>query len=232
MTGCSECSVRELAICRTLDGEEVGELSALGRRRQVKRGEVLQWEGEESLLVGNVIEGVVKLSASTRNGKDQTLGVAYAGDFIGRPFGAHSLQTVTALSDVRVCTFRRAGFDTFARSHPRLEHDLLERTLADLDQARSWLVRLGQRDALQRVAGFLLEISRRVARNEPAALDAPLRFTLPFKRQDIADLLGLTIETVSRQFTALKLDGIIAIPSQRDIVIIDAEGLQDRADGD
>lgn len=229
MNVCAECSVRELAICRTLDDQEIDEFSSIARRQHLQPGQVLQWEGDESHLVGNVIEGVVKLTATTRQGKDQTLGLAYAGDFIGRPFGSRSVQTVTALSEVRVCTFRREGFDAFARGHPDLEHDLLKRTLAELDQARSWMVRLGQRDALQRVAGFLLEMAGRLA---PAAGPGGVRFKLPFGRQDIGDLLGLTIETVSRQITALKQDGIIALPSQREIAVLDKEGLEYAAEGE
>jgi CRP/FNR family transcriptional regulator len=228
MNACAECSVRELAICRTLDENEIDQFSANARRQQLRPGQVLQWEGDESLLVGNVIEGVVKLTATTRQGKDQTLGLAYAGDFIGRPFGSRNGQTVTALSEVRVCTFRREGFDAFARQHPDLEHDLLKRTLAELDQARSWMVRLGQRDALQRVAGFLLEMGARLTPKGAGGM----RFKLPFGRQDIGDLLGLTIETVSRQITALKQDGVIRLPSQREIEVLDEEALQYAADGE
>lgn len=232
MSACAQCPVRDKAICRTLDECEVEELSRTGRQQTLERGQVLQWEGDESLLIGNVIEGVVKLSASTRQGKDQTLGLAYAGDFIGRPFGSRNGQTVTALGDVRVCTFRRSEFDQFARRHPDLEHDMLRRTLTELDHARAWMLLLGQKDAGERVASFLLEMARRVAGREEAADGEAIEIDLPFGRQDIADLLGLTIETVSRQITALCRAGVIATPRQRRIVILDADALEERADGE
>ena len=232
MSACAQCEVRDKAICRSLDGCEVEELARTGRHQTLRRGQVLQWEGDESLLVGNVIEGVVKLSASTRNGKDQTLGLAYAGDFIGRPFGARTGQTVTALSDVRVCTFRRSEFDGFARRHPHLEHDMLQRTLTELDHARDWMLLLGQKDAAQRVASFLIEMARRINGATTDEADGPIVFDLPFGRQDMGNLLGLTIETVSRQITALCRAGIIATPRQRRIEILDPAALEGCAEGD
>jgi len=232
MNACARCEVRDTAICRSLDEREVDELNRFGRQKCLRRGEVLQWEGDESLLIGNVIEGVVKLSASTRQGKDQTLGVAYAGDFIGRPFGARADQTVTALSDARVCVFRRADFDAFARRHPELEHDLLQRTLGELDNARAWMLLLGQMDAGERVASFLVQIARRQSGGAPRQPDGAVVLDLPFGRQDIADLLGLTIETVSRQITALRRAGLIDTPRLRTIVIRDLDALSACADGE
>lgn len=90
MNACTQCPVREAAVCRSLDKTALAELGRMGRRRQLHSGDVLQWEGDESSLIGNVIEGMLKLSASTRKGKEQTLGLAYAGDFIGRPFDERS----------------------------------------------------------------------------------------------------------------------------------------------
>jgi CRP-like cAMP-binding protein len=108
----------------------------MGRRRAVTAGEPLIWEDDASLLVANVIEGVLKLTTSTADGREQIVGVAYPSDFIGRPFGQTSAASVVALTDARVCVFSRNDFDRYAREHPELEHKLLERTLAELDRTR------------------------------------------------------------------------------------------------
>lgn len=203
----------------------------MGRRRTVSAGEPLIWEDDDSLLVANVIEGVLKLTTSTADGREQIVGVAYPSDFIGRPFGQTSAASVVALTDARVCVFARNDFDRFAREHPELEHKLLERTLAELDRTRAWMMLLGRKSAPEKIATFLLDMSERLADNgcvhQAGAHTGPARlFTLPFSRQQVADLLGLTIETVSRQFTKLKADGVVALPSRRDVEILDRGALQ------
>jgi CRP/FNR family transcriptional regulator len=127
--------------------------------------------------------------------------------------------------------FTRSGFDGFARQHPDLEHKLLQRTLTELDRARHWMLLLGRKTATERIASFLLEMSARLAETgchgapEPAAA-----FELPLDRQQIADVLGLTIETVSRQFTRLRTAGLIELPERRSVVIRDRAGLESLAE--
>jgi CRP/FNR family transcriptional regulator len=226
MTSCDTCLVRNRAICAVLDSTELTVLNRIGRTRSIAAGQTLMWEGDDSLMVANVIEGVLKLSTGTGDGREQIVGIVYPADFIGRPFGARSQQTVTALSDARVCTFTRGDFDAFARQHPELEHKLLERTLTELDRARHWMLLLGRKSAVEKLASFLLEMSERLVDHHCAKVGEPLeRFTLPFGRQQIADILGLTIETVSRQLTKLRADGYIDLPSRRDIVIKNRGGL-------
>ena len=184
------------------------------------------WEDDDSLLVANVIEGVLKLTTSTEDGREQIVGVAYPSDFIGRPFGPTSKASVVALTDARVCVFSRNDFDRFARQHPELEHKLLERTLAELDRTRSWMMLLGRKTAPEKIATFLLEMSERLDDSGCAPAKGPARrFSLPFSRQQVADVLGLTIETVSRQFTKLKNDGVIELPSRREVEIVNRPAL-------
>lgn len=190
-------------------------------------GESLIWEGEDSVLVANVIDGVLKLSTGTEDGREQIVGVVYPSDFIGRPFGSTTGHGVTALTEAMVCVFSRRDFDAFAREHPALEHKLLQRTLGELDRTRRWMLLLGRKSAGERVASFIVEMSERlVEQGCQGTHDQPLvRFTLPFSRQQVADVLGLTIETVSRQFTRLKSEGLIDLPSRREVEILDREGL-------
>ncbi len=228
---CDACAIRNRAICGDLDSREIGLLNGIGRRRRLEAGEQLLWEGDEAILVANVIEGVLKLSTQTADGKEQILGLVYPSDFLGRPFGQTTPYGVEALTDAHVCVFERRDFDRFAREHPRLEHKLLERTLAELDRTRRWMLLLGRMNAEQKLATFLIEMVDRLEDKSCAlkGLDEPQAVCLPLSRQQIADVLGLTIETVSRQLTKLKKDGLIDLPARREVVILDADELALRA---
>jgi CRP/FNR family transcriptional regulator len=201
-------------------------LSTMGRRRSLSAGESLIWEGDDPALVGTVIEGTLILSTGTSDGREQIVGVVHASDFVGRPFGGATRHTVTALTPARVCVFSRRDFSGFAERHPQLERKLLEHTLAELDRARGWILLLGRKSAEERIATFLLDMARHAAMDGAGSSSNPGgRFELPFSRQQVADLLGLTIETVSRQFTKLKRADLIDLPSRRSVVIKDRAAL-------
>ena len=218
---CDTCAVRNRAICSALEPGELAALNGIGRRRMLSAGESLIWEGDDSVLVANVIDGILKLSTGTEDGREQIVGVVYPADFIGRPFGATTRHSVTALTDAHVCVFARADFDRFAGEHPRLEHKLLQRTLSELDRTRSWMLLLARKSAEEKIATFLLDMSERLAQSGCEGSGNPLdRFDLPFSRQQIGDVLGLTIETVSRQMTRLKRDGVIDLPTRRAVEIL------------
>lgn len=230
MKDCSQCVVRNSAICAALQPDELDVLSRLGRKQRVSRGQTLVWEGEDAIIVANVISGILKVSMSIADGREQIVGVVFPSDFIGRPFGQKSPYSVTALSDAELCIFSRANFDAFARKHPELEHKLLRRTLDELDSAREWMLLLGKKAAHERIATLLLEMSNRLGDNGCSADQGGLDcFELPLDRQQMGDLLGLTIETVSRQLSRLKADGVIALPDRRMVAIQDRNRLYDIA---
>jgi len=229
MNSCTSCVVRNRAICSSLENDEVLALGKIGRHHNLVPGQTLIWEGEDSMVVANVIDGVLKLSTSLGDGREQIVGVVYPSDFIGRPFGTHTQHSVTALTEAHVCTFSSADFDRFAREHPQLEHKLLERTLAELDRTRRWLLLLGRMTATEKLANFLIDMSERLGSPDCAAAGPVNIFDIPFGRQQIADILGLTIETVSRRLNDLKTQKIIAVPSRRRIEILDRPALAELA---
>lgn len=230
MKDCSHCVVRNRAVCAGLEPDELEALGQLGRKQHVLKGQTVVWEGDDALIVANVIEGVLKVSMSIADGREQIVGVVFPSDFIGRPFGKQTPYGVTALTDAELCIFSRATFDQFARKHPELEHKLLRRTLDELDKSREWMLLLGKKTATERIATLLLEISDRLGETGCSAEQAKLdRFELPLDRQQMGDLLGLTIETVSRQLSRLKADGVIALPDRKMVYIQDRPRLQDLA---
>ncbi len=224
MSDCASCAVRNRAICSGLDPDELAELGQMGRRQQIKAGHTLLWEGDDVPLVANVLRGVLKLVVASSAGREQIVGVVFPSDFIGRPFGEESPYSVTAITDAEVCIYNRNSFDAFASTHPHLQQKLLHRTLDELDRARYWMMLLGRKSASERVASFLLDISDRLSAQGGEA-DAEA-FELPFGRQQIADILGLTIETTCRQLTRMRSDGLLDLPSRRTVVIHDRRAME------
>ena len=150
---------------------------------------------------------------SLDNGREQTVGLALPGDFIGRPMAARSAQTVTAVSDSRVCIVSRATFEALSHELPEIEHALIKQSFDELDRARSWLLLLGRKSSVERVATFLVDLADKHGGQPGDAV--PLDLT----RQEIAELLGLTIETVSRKLAELKRNGIITLPTLRSFTV-------------
>ena len=223
---CEQCVVRNRAICSGLDSSELQTLNKISHHQKLSAGQSLLWEGENTLVVANVIEGVVKLTVSNADGREQIVGLMFASDFIGRPFGKESPFNATAVTDVEVCVFHRSSFDQFAAEHPNLQQKLLHRTLDELDRTRRWMLLLGRKSAEGKLASFLLEMTERLQPFGCVGNAPTSQFELPFGRQQIADVLGLTIETVSRQLTRMRDDAVIELPSRREINILNRQALE------
>lgn len=227
---CADCAVRDQSLCGSLTDRELGALNALGRRQQVARGEAFVWAGDESIVCGNLLSGVLKLSASMADGREQTVGLLYPADFVGQPYVEDAAFTITALSDAELCVFPRKPFEQVLEDHVRMERLLLQRTFAALTEARGRMLMLARQSAEERIAAFLLDMAKRAEKTGcRATAEGPVTFDLPLTRGQIADVLGLTIETVSRQLTKLKTAGIIALPGTRAVTVRDRAALEARA---
>jgi CRP/FNR family transcriptional regulator len=205
---CLDCAVRDTALCGAADEEQLAALNAIGRRRILAAGQVLTWAGDANLLCANIVAGILKVTASTANGREQIVGLLFAGDFVGQPFSEDSTVTVTALVESDLCLYPRERFERALGDAPALERALLRRTMAALNDARERMLTLGQRGAQERVAGFLLDLADRAS---PRPRDGAVTIDVPVSRRDMADFLGLTIETVSRQLSRLKTQGAVAL---------------------
>lgn len=200
---CLDCLVREAGLCASMNDDALIALSAIGRRRNLAGGQVLTWAGDANMLCANVVAGILKVTASTASGREQIVGLLFGGDFVGQPFMEESTLTVTALTETELCLYPRERFERTLSEHHGLEHALLRRTMSSLNDARERMLTLGQRGAQERVAGFLLDLIDRTG--------SGTSFEIPISRGDMADFLGLTIETVSRQLTKLKTIGAISL---------------------
>ena len=227
---CADCAVRDKALCGSLNDQELVALNTLGQRRRVARGQTVIWAGDESIICGNLLSGVLKLVAATSDGREQIVGLLYPADFVGQPYAEHAAFSITALTDAELCVFPRLAFQRVLEDHARMEHLLLQRTLRALSDARGRMLTLARKSAEERIAGFLLDMAARAgASGCRATPDGPMTFDLPLTRGQIADVLGLTIETVSRQMTKLRSAGVIALPGGRGDTIADHDALELRA---
>lgn len=220
---CRACEARHKGICGALDP---GQLVRLGRRtgrREVEPGTELVAAGSHIESYANILSGVVKLTKLMPDGRQQIVGLQFAPDFLGRPFSDMSEVSAEAASTVRLCTFPRSALEEMVRQSPALEHRLHRQALRELDDARDWMMTLGQKSASEKVASFLLLLGRHV---DPLTDGYSERFEIPLKRSDIADFLGLTIETVSRHLTHLRKVGSITIEKNRHVKVNDYGALE------
>ena len=139
---------------------------------------------------------------------------------------------VTAVSEITLCCFRRKPFEKQLAATPHISERLLEMTLDDLDAAREWMLILGRKTAREKIASLLTIIARREKSMEFAAQGDAVIIDLPLTREAMADYLGLTLETVSRQISALKRDGVIVLEGKRHVTVPDFNRLLDEAGDD
>jgi CRP/FNR family transcriptional regulator len=213
-------------MCGELTPDELTVLSRSTHRARHDAGDELVGDSTEITSYANVMRGVVKLSKVLEDGRQQLVGLQFAPDFLGRLFGLESPVTAEAASDVELCVVPKRALEAMVAETPALEHRLMQQTLRELDQARDWMVTLGRKTAQEKVASFLYLIATHA---DPTASRQSARFELPLTRADIADFLGLTIETVSRQVTKLRQIGAVTITNNRTVEVPDLERLRELA---
>lgn len=223
---CASCEARHRGVCGALTPEQLTALSRSTTRRRVTSGSELYGEDRRSGSYANIISGVVKLTKMMADGRQQIVGLQFAPDFLGRPFGGEATLSADAATDVSICAFPKTTIERMIRETPELEHRLLQQTLKELDEAREWMLTLGRKTAAEKVASFLLLIA---TNSDPENEGDAAEFELPLTRSDIADFLGLTIETVSRQLTKLRKDGTVEITNNRHVRIPELETLAELA---
>ncbi|MEM7596441.1 MAG: Crp/Fnr family transcriptional regulator [Pseudomonadota bacterium] len=227
---CANCNIRHSSLCGALSSEEINDLNNIARRKTLDPGQPHVMEGDASRDFANVTSGVAKLVRGAEDGRSQIVGLLFPSDFICGSLGTskpksapHSIEAVSALE---LCIFPHMQFEELLHDHPSLEFKLLNRTLDELQIARDWMVLLGRKTAEERVASFFLYVTQKMA---TLGCQGQTSFDLPLGRADIADYIGLTLETVSRQITRLKKDGVIAFEGTKHLVHVDEEELTRRA---
>lgn len=228
-SNCRQCAVRRSALCATLHDTDLLQLAGQGTQRRLARGEMLVRAGDTGQPCANIQRGLMKISQTNPAGQEVIVGLLWPGDFVGAPFlaAAESGHDIVALTPVTLCQFPARAMERALTTHPAMERELLSRTMAELERLRARLGSLARATALARVAGFLRETADRFG---PEDGETVAVIDLPLSRGEMADLLGLTIETVSRQMTKLKQAGVIGLPGGRRVIIQDPDALAEAAE--
>jgi CRP/FNR family transcriptional regulator len=191
-------------------------------------GETILWRREPMEFVASVVAGVASLSKTMEDGRTQMVGLLLPSDFIGRPGRTHVEFDVVATTDLTLCRFERKPFEKLVIDTPHVAQRLMEMALDELDAARDWMILLGRKTAREKIATFLELLARR---SEVDMVKAQISVNLPMTRDQIANFLGLTLETVSRQLNAMKKDGIIGFSGRKELEVLNVAALRD-ATGD
>lgn len=227
---CGSCPIRHRAVCASCDKDELDVLESIKYYRTYEARQPIMWRGDRMEFVASVVSGTATVEHLTEDGRKQTLGLLLPSDFIGRPGRDTALYDVTAVTEVTLCCFRRKQFEDLVKETPHISHRLLEMALDELDAVRDWMFLLGRKTAREKIASFLMMYYRRTVTKDDVVPGGTVDLTLT--REAMADYLGLTLETVSRQFSKLKSDGIIQLDGKRKVVIPNVAELRREAGDD
>jgi CRP/FNR family nitrogen fixation transcriptional regulator len=183
------------------------------------KDEEIYGEGEPAEYVYQVIRGAVRTYKLLNDGRRQIGAFHLPGDVFGLDPGSAHRLSAEAITDTTVRLVKRRSLEAAAGSNVRVAHNLWTMTAGDLRHAEDHMLLLGCKTAMEKVATFLLEMDRRLAKAGMLAL--------PMCRRDIGDYLGLTLETVSRALSQLNDQGVLAFSSARQIVLRNRQRLAD-----
>lgn len=229
---CSSCPIRHRAVCSRCDDDELSELNSIKYYRTFEAGQPIAFTGDRMEFVASVVAGVASLTQTMEDGRTQMVGLLLPSDFVGRPGREFAPYDVTATTEVVMCCFRKKPFEAMLVRTPHISERLLEMTLDELDSAREWMLLLGRKTAREKIASLLSIIARRQEEGPLELLGESRDFDLPLTREAMANYLGLTLETVSRQISNLKREGIIELRSKRSFHVPDARKLLDETGDD
>jgi CRP/FNR family transcriptional regulator len=184
--------------------------------------------GDDNIACATLVSGALKISSIDAEGQEQILSVIHPAGFVGEMFAPVAHHTITALTDSRLCLFTRSDYESAVSRFPPLAAALLRRSSEELLEARTLLDLKGRRSAKAKVAGLLSAFAKAASTSSCHSADS---FMLPLSRNEMASVLGLTIETVSRQLTGLEKSGLIKREDARGISIRDAPALDAAVEG-
>ena len=224
-TDCASCCLRHVCLPCELPSADMTRFGAIASaKRRIARGASLYHAGDKFESLHAVRSGAFKTVGVSRNGDEKVTGFHLSGELLGLEAintGRHS-YTAVALEDSEVCAIPFAALEKMAGAIPALQHRLFRVLSSDISRDQGLMLMLGSMTAEQRLAAFLLSLSRRYERLGYAAA----RFTLRMTREEIGNYLGLTLETVSRLFSRFQRARLIGV-QQREIELRNAARLRE-----
>jgi CRP/FNR family transcriptional regulator, anaerobic regulatory protein len=204
---CSACTVRSLSVCGALNQDDLAEFERIARQVHLAPNEALFTADQVARSVHNLTSGVARLYKLLPDGRRQVIGFALPGDFLGKAPSDRYGYSADAIGSVSVCRLSREAFTHFIAQRPHFLLRINEFAARELTLAQEQMLLLGRRTAEEKIAAFLVGWRERLAHIG----DERQIIALPMSRQDIADYLGLTIETVSRTLTRFEREKMLTI---------------------
>jgi CRP/FNR family transcriptional regulator len=226
---CADCPIRHRAVCARCDAEEFARLERMKTYRSYPAGAPIAFAGDALPFVGTVVSGCASLTGRMPDGRSQMVGLLLPGDLVGMPGRDTVAFDVTAEEDLVLCCFRRPEFERLLDESVHVSRRVRELAVDELQAAREWMVVLARKSAREKVASFLLMLLQRARPERPVP---PLHLELPLRRGAIAAYVGSSVETVSRQLTAMREQRIIEIDGFRGVTVLDLHGLLEAAGED
>jgi len=221
-TRCSLCKIRSYSFCRCLNDDQLEIFSKVSFEKKFTDKENIFLQNDPSTHLYNITEGNVKIYQLLDDGRIQIIGFLYPGDFFGTYKNNKYNYSAEAIGNLRVCVFDQRILDKYMDQNPILAKELLNQTSYELTLAQDRMTVMGRLNAIEKISIFFINISNQ--RKRIGWQSNPI--SLSMARQDIADYLGLTIETVSREISKLKTSNIIKIISSKQLFINDIEKLK------
>ncbi|MBT5072958.1 MAG: cyclic nucleotide-binding domain-containing protein [Kordiimonadaceae bacterium] len=225
---CDDCISRHVSMCSALKDNEIHQLSEISQKLSKTSKQYICEEGEKADYLYNIREGCVRISKMLPDGRRQIIGFLFAGDFFGLSCADGYSYTAEAITDVDLCKMSRENILEKFNDIPALGQKIIDITQTELHAASEQMLLLGRKKAKEKLGTFLLSMNNKSLQSSNIPED---QIFLPMSRSDIADYLGLTIETVSRQFTILVKDNVISLDENPNVKILDNRQLELIASG-
>ncbi|MDF1774494.1 MAG: helix-turn-helix domain-containing protein [Rhizobiaceae bacterium] len=188
----------------------------------VPAGHRLFCDGDDADYIYEIMEGVVRTSKLLSDGRRQVLSFGYPGDIAGLSHDHFYHSDCEALSGVTLRLHHKNAFNVSFENEPDFNNELLKYAAAEVNNMQEHFIMLGRKSATEKVASFLITLMDRVGQKN----DCNTCFELPMCRSDIADFLGLTIETISRTLTKLRAEGVIELPKKQQVLVCKPSALR------
>jgi CRP/FNR family transcriptional regulator len=225
---CSGCNAHKIGLCASLDAEALRDVAASGERICFGPREVLFRQGDPAAHIFILNDGTARLTHLLPDGRQAAVGLRFGGDVLGftteeaHHLGAEALTAATA------CRISRRELDRLLRQHPGLERQFIDLCARELAATQSHLVALGRFTAEERVAAFLISLAEA---QERRGHQGPV-FDVPTTRADVGELLGLTLETVSRAVSTFRRRGWLRARGLHEVELLDRAALASLASGE
>ncbi|OYV42558.1 MAG: hypothetical protein B7Z75_12390 [Acidocella sp. 20-57-95] len=214
-------------MCDALSDEDLGALSRAAQHLTIAPGKVFIEEGDPATYFYNVTSGMVRVFKALPDGRRHITGFMSTGQFLGLAVSGQCAFSAEAMDEVKLCRFNRTALNQVFADFPALERRLLNIAAHELTIAHEQMLLLARKNAVERVASYLLNLTFKLESCPGGKLPATaVTLKLPISRADLADYLGLTIETVSRSFAQLKRNGLIEFSNAHAVTLLNPQKLE------